>query len=83
MSEIRGRVWQSQRPCQRRRRRAGGSEWSGATWNYEVTIDGVVIAQDNTGYWGSMHSTCTETVAALRHVKSMLDVGSLPRRWAR
>ena len=83
MSEIRGRVWQSQRPCQRRRRRAGGSEWSGATWNYEVTIDGVVVAQDNTGYWDSMCATCTELVAATRLVKAALDVGALPKGWAR
>jgi len=83
MSEIRGRVWQSQRPDRSRRPRGSHSTWSGATWNYEVTIDGVVIAQDNTGYWDSMHSTCTETVAALRHVKRMLDVGALPKRWAR
>ena len=79
---IRGRVWQSQRPDRRRRLRGSRYDWSGATWNYEVTIDGAVIMADNSGYWQDIYDTCRRNVAALRRVKSALDVEALPKRWA-
>jgi hypothetical protein len=81
-AEIRGRVWQSKKPNRRNRLRPSHTGWSGAVWNYEVTVAGVVVMSDNTGWWDSMYETCERNVAALRIVKAALDIESLPKRWA-
>ena len=70
--EVRGRVWQMTPP--RPAPKSTGwvwtprrhSDWSGATWAYEVTVGGVVVASDNTGYWRPIYDRCQEVVTALR-----------------